>query len=178
MKYIVHEIKMEILKFIFVNFLRGCISHHSFRQKTQVHIRKQIFQSLINIHIMLILPRHKITVSINVHNDHIHRDTKKTWKWWYTVCMSVRLLLRGSSCEISCQSHSPTKKSKELTLKDGLLMINFLHLLTKTVYNLPFTWYFWVLGFCCNDKNPDGSNMTKNMIWDKSEFVFYPTFCK
>lgn len=154
MKYIVHEKKMEILKFIFVNFLKGCISHHSFRQKTQVHIRKQIFQSLINIHIMLILPRHKITVSINVHNDHIHRDTKKTWKWWYTVCVSVRLLLRGSSCEISCQSHSPTKKSKEFTLKEGLLMINFHSSINKNCLQSSFYMIYLSFGFLLQWQKP------------------------
>lgn len=110
------NVKEILLNFILVNLLRGCISHHSFRTKTQVHIRKQVFPSLINIHTILILPSHKIRVSTNVHNVHIQRDTKKTWKWWYTVCVSIRLLLRGHSCEISYQSHSPTKKSKEFTL--------------------------------------------------------------
>lgn len=33
-----------------------------------------------------------------------------------TLSVSIRLLLRGRSCEISYQSHSPTKKSKEFTL--------------------------------------------------------------
>lgn len=33
-----------------------------------------------------------------------------------TLSVSIKLLLRGRSCEISYQSHSPTKISKEFTL--------------------------------------------------------------
>lgn len=154
MKYIVHEKKNGNSEIYFCHFPKRLYFTSSFRQKTQVHIRKQIFQSLINIHIMLILPRHKITVSINVHNDHIHRDTKKTWKWWYTVCVSVRLLLRGSSCEISCQSHSPTKKSKEFTLKEGLLMINFHSSINKNCLQSSFYMIYLSFGFLLQWQKP------------------------
>lgn len=78
MKYIVHENEMEILKFIFCQFPKRLYLTSFFQTENSIPYKeKKDFQSLINIHTILILPRHKITVSTNVHNVHIHRDTEK-----------------------------------------------------------------------------------------------------